>query len=193
VQLFSGLMSFSKAEVLSTGYIPQAWAGNCRSPNSQLIEARSWADPIWSRAKTTSRAVLSGVRSFVERYGNADTSENFVDAIIHGLQTWSNIDLSSQRGALLDAYNSGLNQDDSRRLVLRLVIQDVGFLQAEYNRSFVLMQYFGYLQRDPDVGGYEFWLDVINNREPNNYRGMVLRVRHVGRIPAPLQLAGDSK
>jgi hypothetical protein len=43
----------------------------------------------------------------------------------------------------------------------------------EYNPSFVLMEYFGYLQREPDQGGYDFWLDVLNNREPNNYRGMV--------------------
>jgi uncharacterized protein DUF4214 len=54
-----------------------------------------------------------------------------------------------------------------------MVIEEAGFLQAEYNRSFVLMQYFGYLQRDPDAAGYDFWLDVIDNREPNNYRGMV--------------------
>ena len=35
------------------------------------------------------------------------------------------------------------------------------------------MRYFGYLPRDADEGGYEFWLDVLNNREPGNYRGMV--------------------
>jgi hypothetical protein len=35
------------------------------------------------------------------------------------------------------------------------------------------MQYFGYLRRDPDTGGYAFWLNVLNNQEPNNYRGMV--------------------
>jgi hypothetical protein len=35
------------------------------------------------------------------------------------------------------------------------------------------MQYFGYLRRDPDQGGYDFWLNILNNREPNNYRAMV--------------------
>jgi hypothetical protein len=35
------------------------------------------------------------------------------------------------------------------------------------------MQYFGYLRRDPEEGGYLFWLDVLNNREANNYRSMV--------------------
>ena len=36
-----------------------------------------------------------------------------------------------------------------------------------------MMQYFGYLRRNVDQGGYDFWLDVLNNREPNNYRGMI--------------------
>lgn len=36
-----------------------------------------------------------------------------------------------------------------------------------------MMQYFGYLQRDPDEGGYQFWLDVLNNRVPGNFRAMV--------------------
>jgi len=44
---------------------------------------------------------------------------------------------------------------------------------SQYNSAFVLMQYFGYLKRNADQGGYDFWLDIVNNREPNNYRGMV--------------------
>jgi len=35
------------------------------------------------------------------------------------------------------------------------------------------MQYFGYLRREPDEGGYQFWLDVLNNKLPNNYKAMV--------------------
>jgi hypothetical protein len=35
------------------------------------------------------------------------------------------------------------------------------------------MQYFGYLRRDPEKGGYDFWLNVLDNKVPGNYRGMV--------------------
>jgi hypothetical protein len=35
------------------------------------------------------------------------------------------------------------------------------------------MEYFGYLRRDADEGGYRFWLNVLNNQEPGNYQGMV--------------------
>jgi hypothetical protein len=36
------------------------------------------------------------------------------------------------------------------------------FYDREYNRAFVLMQYFGYLRRDPDAEGYNFWLTKLN-------------------------------
>ena len=54
-----------------------------------------------------------------------------------------------------------------------MVADDSVFAPAEYNNAFVLMQYFGYLRRNPDQGGYDFWLNVLNNRVPNNYRAMV--------------------
>lgn len=36
------------------------------------------------------------------------------------------------------------------------------FYQRQYNPAFVLMQYFGYLRRDPDESGYQFWLAKLN-------------------------------
>jgi hypothetical protein len=44
---------------------------------------------------------------------------------------------------------------------------------SQFNRAFVLLQYFVYLRRDPDLAGYDFWLNILNNAEPNNYRAMV--------------------
>lgn len=45
--------------------------------------------------------------------------------------------------------------------------------QQEFNRAFVLMQYFGYLRRNPndapdsDFTGYDFWLTKLNNFNGN--------------------------
>jgi hypothetical protein len=58
-------------------------------------------------------------------------------------------------------------------LALRALTESAAFRQVEYNGAFVLSEYFSYLGRDPDAGGYAFWLDVLNNREPGNYRAMV--------------------
>jgi hypothetical protein len=80
----------------------------------------------------------------------------------------SGVDLSAQRASLINDFNIG-----GRARVVRSVTDNATFGQAEYNRAFVLMQYFGYLQRNPDEGGYQFWLGVLNDRTPNNFRAMV--------------------
>jgi len=37
------------------------------------------------------------------------------------------------------------------------------FYDNQFNAGFVQMEYFGYLQRDPDPGGYAFWLGKLNS------------------------------
>jgi uncharacterized protein DUF4214 len=41
------------------------------------------------------------------------------------------------------------------------------FYNAESNRAFVLLQYFGYMKRDPDEAGYAFWLGKLNQFNGN--------------------------
>ncbi|HVG38012.1 MAG TPA: DUF4214 domain-containing protein, partial [Pyrinomonadaceae bacterium] len=36
------------------------------------------------------------------------------------------------------------------------------FYDKEFNSAFVLMQYFGYLRRDADDAGFNFWLEKLN-------------------------------
>jgi len=110
---------------------------------------------------------------FVQKYAGQTTADLFVDALVATILQSSNLDLSSQRAALIGKYNTGGDIDHSRALALRETIDNASFVNNEYNASFVLMQYFGYLRRDADTGGYDFWLNVLNNREPNNYRGMI--------------------
>ncbi|HEV7860890.1 MAG TPA: FG-GAP-like repeat-containing protein [Pyrinomonadaceae bacterium] len=110
---------------------------------------------------------------FLQKYGNAAHAEAFVDLLIETMRQASGVDASGQRSSLIARYNTGGNIHQSRSLVLQSLIENESFRQAEYNKAFVLMQYFGYLRRDPEQAGYDFWLNVLNNREPNNYRGMV--------------------
>jgi hypothetical protein len=56
----------------------------------------------------------------------------------------------------------------NRSAVLLEVAGDATFRQQEQNAAFVLMEYFGYLRRDPDaspdsdLSGYDFWLGKLN-------------------------------
>jgi len=57
--------------------------------------------------------------------------------------------------------------------VLRAVADDEDLRVAEFNRAFVMMQYFGYLRRnaddpqDVDFVGWKFWLDKLNQFNGN--------------------------
>ena len=65
------------------------------------------------------------------------------------------------------------NGTETRASVLQKIVENQAFYQREYNRAFVLMQYFGYLRREPDEGGFNFWLNVLNNRVQGNFKAMV--------------------
>ncbi len=106
---------------------------------------------------------------FIAKYPATLSPTAFVDALLQTMRQGSAVDLSSQRDALINDYTVNKN----RARVLQQLVDDATFKQAEYNNAFVLMQYFGYLRREPDAGGYQFWLDVLNNKAQNNYRGMV--------------------
>jgi hypothetical protein len=103
---------------------------------------------------------------FVQRYPASMTNSEFVNALF---DTAGLTPFSTERQDQITAMNGG----KTRAEVLRDVIEIPQFRARELNPSFVLMQYFGYLRRDPDPDGYAFWLDVLNNREPNNYLAMV--------------------
>jgi hypothetical protein len=125
----------------------------------------------------TAKAAFAGAfvqrSEFVQKYRSATTAASFVDALIQTMKETSGADLSPRRSTLISDYNSSSSLNESRSLAVREAIEDASFQQAEYDRAFVLMQYFGYLRRDPDAGGYGFWLDVLSNRVPGNYRAMV--------------------
>ena len=69
--------------------------------------------------------------------------------------------------------NSLTNQTTTLAQVVRAVAEDQDLSTAEFNRAFVLMQYFGYLRRDPNTGndtdytGYDFWLTKLNQFNGN--------------------------
>jgi hypothetical protein len=116
---------------------------------------------------------------FTARYPASQTGPQFVDALLANIQASSGVNLSSQRDTLIAQFNAG-----ERGAVLYRLAEDNqanpvnnrAFIDAEYNRAFVLTQYFGYLRRDPDMAGLNFWFGVVNQfplRSPASQNGMV--------------------
>jgi hypothetical protein len=74
---------------------------------------------------------------------------------------------ASERSAAIAAYAGG--DTAGRAAALRSVADSDSVYAAQYNPAFVLMQYFGYLRRNPDdppdtgFGGYDFWLAKMDS------------------------------
>jgi len=51
----------------------------------------------------------------------------------------------------------------TRAQVLRAIAETDELNTREFNSAFVTMQYFGYLRRDPDTAGFNFWLNKLNS------------------------------
>lgn len=83
-----------------------------------------------------------------------------------------------ERQALINRLNSAL---ETRGSALRKVAENAELAQKEKNPAFVLMQYFGYLHRNPDEGpdhdlsGFNFWLRKLDDNGGDFHRAEMVR------------------
>jgi hypothetical protein len=117
---------------------------------------------------------------FLNKYPASLSGTDFVDAVLATIKNSSPADLTAQRNALIDLFNSGGRGNVMYRLaddnVQTNLINNRSFIDAEYNRGFVFTQYGGYLRRDADIGGFLFWLAQVNSaalRDVNKQHAMV--------------------
>jgi hypothetical protein len=98
--------------------------------------------------------------AFVAAYGGL-SNEAYVDTLLaHTGVTFS----QGERDALVTGLNGGTS---TRAEVLRQIAENEQFASAKRNEMFVMMEYFGYLRRDPDEAGYRFWLNKLNQHGGN--------------------------
>jgi hypothetical protein len=85
---------------------------------------------------------------------------------------------SSERQSLVNQLTTN---PLARAQVVRAVAEDSDLVSAEKNKAFVLMQYLGYLRRDPNTGqdtdytGYDFWLQKLNNHGGDFHAAQMVR------------------
>lgn len=123
--------------------------------------------------KATLALALVQRAEFLQKYQSNTTAESFVEALIQNVQQTCGVDLASQRESLIGRYNAATSQQEARSVVLSTVTESAAVRAANYNPAFVAAEYLGYLGRDPERDGYDFWLRVLNSEDRNNYRGMV--------------------
>jgi len=127
-----------------------------------IVGQAGWESALETNKQTlTAEFVQSG--RFTAAFPTTMTAAQFVDAL--NANAGSPIS-TADRDRLVSDLASGAV---TRAQVLRTIAEDPALSRAEFNRGFVLMQYFGYLRRNPndaqdsDYTGYEFWLRKMSD------------------------------
>jgi len=113
------------------------------------------------------------IEAFVQRpafqsvYGSL-SNDAYVDALI------ANTGVSFTSGAR-NALVSGLGNGMTRANVLRAIVEDAEFAAMKRNESFVMMEYLGYLRREPDAAGFDYWLNKLNEFNGNFEQAEMVR------------------
>jgi hypothetical protein len=138
----------------------------------------------WEQRLTNDKAAFAlafvGRPDFRARYIGATSAAAFVNSLNTNTGGVLNDD---ERSALISELSPNPADAGLRADVLRKVAENPRFTAAEFNRAFVLMQYFGYLRRNPDDApertldytGYDFWLSKLNQFNGNYVQAEMVR------------------
>jgi len=129
--------------------------------NGVIVGQPGWPQALENNKVTYFNRFVQAAR-FTSKYPSTIAPATFV----HSLNVNAGSPLSTTEEAQLTLELS--TGAKSRAQVLRQIAEHQNLANAEINRAFVLMQYFGYLRRNPndtpdsDYTGYDFWLTKLN-------------------------------
>jgi probable HAF family extracellular repeat protein len=139
--------------------------------NGLVVGAAGWEQLLENNKNAFALAFVQRQR-FRDAYPTSMTPAQFVARLNQNtggaLQQPETDALAAEFGGTPDTSDSS-----KRASVFRKVAEGAEFDRRETNRAFVLMQFFGYLQRDPDATpdtdhtGWKFWLDKLNQFNGN--------------------------
>jgi len=134
--------------------------------NGVIVGQPGWQQQLENNKFAFSQTFVQRSR-FATAYGTSMTPAQFVQALADKAGVPANdpdrAKAVSEFGAVSDTSNVA-----ARGRALRDIAENASVSNSEQNRAFVLMQYFGYLRRDPNSGpdtdytGYDFWLTKLN-------------------------------
>jgi hypothetical protein len=138
-----------------------------------VVGAPNWQTLLENNKKTFAAQFVARSR-FTTAFPNSSTPAQFVDALFANAGVTPS---PTERTAAIDEFGgAGTSSDTAARgRALRRVAENPTLGQQELNRAFVLMQYFGYLRRNPNdapelglnFDGYNFWLNKLNQFNGN--------------------------
>ena len=115
---------------------------------------------------------------FMEAYPPAMTAQEFVTQLD---QRAGGVLTEAEQSQLISELSAAPADAARRAAVLMKVAEDADLRQREFNRAFVLTEYFSYLRRNPDdqpdadFRGWEFWLGKLNQFNGDFVRAEMVR------------------
>jgi hypothetical protein len=142
----------------------QQFLGASQIVGAGFVDGQAGADAILDQNKTNyAQLVVSGA-DFSAKYPTALSAAQFVAALY---QTAGVQPSAQERQDAVTAFGTG--DTTGRAAALRKVAESNSVKTAEFAPAFVLLQYFGYLRRNPtdapdnSDAGYQFWLNKLNS------------------------------
>jgi hypothetical protein len=122
--------------------------------------------------KQSFAADFVGRTKFTTAFPSNTSPAVFVDKLFENAGI---IPSSTERSTAINEFGGAtdISNAAARAKAVRDVAENPALSISEFNRAFVLMQYFGYLRRDPNTGndtdytGYDFWLTKLNQFNGN--------------------------
>ncbi len=127
-----------------------------------MIVGQPGADAILEQNKQTYAQQIVDSTDFATRFPASQDAATYVNALYSSAGVTPT---ATERQDAITAFGAGGTA--GRVAALRKVADSASVRQAEVNQAFVLMQYFGYLRRNPtdapdtNDGGYQFWLGKL--------------------------------
>jgi hypothetical protein len=129
---------------------------------------------------------VSYFQAFVQRskfttaFPTTMTPDQFVNAL--NANAGNALD-SNERTMVINLFAGAGDSSDTtaRAKAVRQVAEDQTLYDDEFSRAFVLIQYMGYLRRNPNEGqdtdysGYDFWLTKLNAANGNYIKSQMVR------------------
>jgi hypothetical protein len=141
--------------------------------NGVIVNKTGWEQALENNKQAFMAEFVQRSR-FASAYPVGLTPPEFVDRLFANAGVTP---AGSERSDAIGEFASATNTSDlaARARVLRRISENPALGRKEFNSAFVLMQYFGYLRRNPndvpeatlDYRGYNFWLDKLNSFNGN--------------------------
>jgi hypothetical protein len=170
-----------------------------RAAEGVVVGKAGWAELVEENQRRLAEEFVARPE-FRERYPETLTPEQYVDALDKMIaHDWSELEGGPLSLSERQQLAEGLRADtETRGTVLSKMAAHPEFARQEFRRAFVLMQYFGYLRRNPfdapdsDFSGHSFWLGKLNQFGGDYVAAEMVRAfldsaEYRGRFAAPQQ------